>query len=284
VEGDCSPSDEGTSLGIALLAAARAARGATSTWRTCIIAQRSTRWGPGRSLQMQHEQSTTHVRPNIGGYSDRMATVRAMVIMNTNSPDPSDRYVNTWHFFNEVDYTIHRAIIASALAGFYTGSTPATFQLSDFFSGVIRTPLELRTYNLDDPEPREPTISTIPFTESSASTRVLPEEVALVMSFTGGPPRTARRRGRVYLGPFRSEAIDVLSTVTSHNFARPEPSLIAGIVSEGEALMEPTDLDWCIRSSLPIPHFVPVVDGWVDNSFDTQRRRGPDASLRTEWP
>jgi hypothetical protein len=28
---------------------------------------------------------------------------------------------------------------------------------------------------------------------------------------------------------------------------------------------------------------IPVLGGWMDNEWDTQRRRGTDATLRNEW-
>jgi hypothetical protein len=41
---------------------------------------------------------------------------------------------------------------------------------------------------------------------------------------------------------------------------------------------------WSIRSSVPTENFVPVVAGWMDNSFDTQRSRGTDATVRIVFP
>jgi hypothetical protein len=42
-------------------------------------------------------------------------------------------------------------------------------------------------------------------------------------------------------------------------------------------------LRWSIRSITPVENFVPIVAGWIDDAFDTQRRRGPDPSFRTNW-
>jgi hypothetical protein len=37
---------------------------------------------------------------------------------------------------------------------------------------------------------------------------------------------------------------------------------------------------WCIRSTTPSENFVPIVGGYIDNAFDTQRRRGPADTAR----
>jgi hypothetical protein len=41
--------------------------------------------------------------------------------------------------------------------------------------------------------------------------------------------------------------------------------------------------DWVIRSSRPAENFVIIAQGWVDNAWDIQTRRGPDATARKEW-
>jgi hypothetical protein len=40
--------------------------------------------------------------------------------------------------------------------------------------------------------------------------------------------------------------------------------------------------DWCVWS-VADQIAVPVANGWIDNAFDVQRRRGVDYTSRTLW-
>lgn len=102
----------------------------------------------------------------------------------------------------------------------------------------------------------------------------------MVTSFQGA--RTsgsvqARRRGRIYIGP--------LKTTTSTN-GRPNSTAITTLATASSALgidlNAVADTTWCVWSPTS-GTAVPITDGWVDNAFDTQRRRGWDPTSRTTY-
>jgi hypothetical protein len=131
----------------------------------------------------------------------------------------------------------------------------------------------------------------------------LPAEVALCGSFQGTPTSgtdQARRRGRIYFGP-----LDAASLAASASDGFPSldlrQSLLAALLRLRQASENSTTWDWGVYSkgsrnrvlqpdgtmratgSLRAPIFTPVTDVWVDDRFDTQRRRGtkPTSKMRT---
>jgi hypothetical protein len=116
----------------------------------------------------------------------------------------------------------------------------------------------------------------------------MPEEVALVCTLKGDPPDTARRRGRIYLGPF---SLNGLAQVGATNTvpARPNVASSQGIVRVAAdrcidlANQTAIPRTWVIRSTVPVENFVPITNGHIDNAWDTQRRRGPATTARTLW-
>lgn len=196
-----------------------------------------------------------------------------------------DKVVNTFHFFHATSaYVDHVETAIDAVQSFFQGtgfSENAQFQpieayLSPWLSGFW----EVRAYDLSTPKIRVPIIR--PFTQASFGSGVgLPEEVAAVLSFHGGPPAGRRRRGRTYIGPLNMSGAAL--PTSSGDRSRPSNNLIADLAKAATRMLE-VDPTWCIRSSLPSENFVPIVGGHVDNAFDTQRRRGPDPNARTLWP
>ena len=126
----------------------------------------------------------------------------------------------------------------------------------------------------------------------------LPSEVALVMTYHSlltdvpetesnptPPPAfirpAARRRGRIYLGPLAQQAI-------SYTGPTNEPFPIVGLTNaiSGAAAnlltATPANTDWTQLSQAEGSMFS-VTGGWIDNAFDSQRRRGNDPTTRTTW-
>lgn len=140
--------------------------------------------------------------------------------------------------------------------------------------------LEVVSYDFADSPPRAPVLRTTG-TLAGVSINGLPREVALCMSFQGtrlsGVPQ-ARRRGRVYI-PFLIET-------ANDGDGRPTSGLISSIVAGGAGLLLASDTaatwNWVIYSSVA-PGWTAVTDGWVDNEWDTQRRRGRVATSRTTF-
>jgi hypothetical protein len=109
----------------------------------------------------------------------------------------------------------------------------------------------------------------------------MPAEVAIVVSFealpVSGEPQ-ARRRGRVYI-PWLPD--------TANTEGRPTQTFIddlgAAFVAFGAAADASISVDWVIWSPTDNAA-VGTARGWIDNAWDTQRRRGFAATSRTNWP
>jgi hypothetical protein len=101
------------------------------------------------------------------------------------------------------------------------------------------------------------------------------------LSFQGTPlsgTPQSRRRGRIYFGPFRTSGLNTQG--------RPAAGLITSLVNAGDALLAASDAaanwQWVIWSPTTGLE-VGVANGWVDDEFDTQRRRGRVPTARTTF-
>jgi hypothetical protein len=210
-----------------------------------------------------------------------MPLLRHQVILPYNSGLPTDVAVTTFHTLSEsIDAGADHSIFAEAIHNFYTAGDVGE-AVEDVLSAIINGPAaHVRSYNLADAEPRVPVGDTnIPLTVASAP-ECLPEEVALCLSFQGVPIsgiNQARRRGRVYLGPW-----SVNANTSTADVSRPNDGLVATIVGRaGQLALElvTNDVEWGVLSST-ITGFTAISQIWVDNAWDTQRRRGPDPTAR----
>lgn len=211
-----------------------------------------------------------------------MSNIRVMFIGSAQSGLARDSIVNTFHFVGAGTYAADAPVALNKIQQFYVSPAPSADPVGAFVSPWIKRPAELRSYDLDTDKPRVPTSQF--FTLPTGTTSGIPEEVAVCLSFAGAVPPavTARRRGRIYLGPLSTGAADFAS---STHMARPSDQVIAALAFAA-ARMATDDtggVDWSILSTRPTQNFVKVVGGWVDNAFDTQRRRGPDATQRNPW-
>jgi hypothetical protein len=210
-----------------------------------------------------------------------MANYRAMAIFENESALPEDRFVNTWHFTHPGPIADAADRVEAALTGFYNAGATGT-PLATFMSGKIKRTAavsEFRVYNLADLTPREPEIRTWTL-EGGDSTQDLPNEVACCLSFYADR-NIPRNRGRVFLGPLKILGVGngVADAEVGAN--------LKGAVFLGLDVMRANlgSLVWCVRSEMDNV-LRPVTDAWVDNAWDTQRRRGSDPTVRWTytWP
>lgn len=206
-----------------------------------------------------------------------MAHLIAQAVFQGASGLPEERFINVWHFQAGGGTSGYAQFAADRLVAFYTNG------LTSYYSAMVSTAADahqIRVYDAADPEPRTPLLVE-EFT-AAGSGNALPAEVALCMSFQGvsisGQPQ-ARRRGRVYLGPFNDNALAAGAD------ARPNSALVGEILDAAEALLIANDgnATWVVYS--PTDDAMVLVDnGWVDNAFDTQRRRGERPTTRSIFP
>lgn len=213
----------------------------------------------------------------------------AQVVMRPLEPS-TNSFVNTW-YFSQDDPTDTDAqvadLIRDALDLFYDDNvgSPAG-RITPFMSEIIdRTTVEYRIYDLGQAAPRTPIIRTpSPQWQPAASgTEPMPNECAIVLSYRSGPGGAGggtldrRARGRVYLGPWGHTA--VFHTLGNED-AAVSPTLLERIRDGAQLLTEfAGDVSW-LQYSRVNDDFNAVEGGFVDNAFDTQRRRGGAASTR----
>jgi hypothetical protein len=219
-----------------------------------------------------------------------MGLLRATVTLQHDSGLPEDVSTNTFYFSTAAtppDITDVDAI-TEALEDFYC-VTPAggAAALYTYFSAeTAQNGHTVTVYDMDDPEPRAP-IDTHTFNLPANPTGdPLPGEVALCLSFQAatqsGQPQ-ARRRGRVYIGRLDTQSM---------SSGRPDTALQQDVALAGQALLDLSDTEadwsWVVYSPTlaaagdPTPYNV-VTNGWCDNAYDTQRRRGLLPTSRTTF-
>lgn len=205
---------------------------------------------------------------------------RFVVALNSVSNVAEDASINTWHVAG-ADLATNVVDIGDALTTFYN-----TFG-GRLASTVNRTgsPHTITVYDLNDVEPRVPLIiGTFSIDTAAGDSQNLPSEVAMCLSLSGetiGGVNMARRRGRVYLGPWNES----MSGNGDDEPARPA-SIYTDVIAEAatDLLDEVAGLTGGPLISVysrADSTLRPVEHGWIDNAWDTQRRRGVDSTART---
>lgn len=203
-----------------------------------------------------------------------MPDYRCQVSLDTSSHQSEDRITNTWHF--GANGTIDLADVVANVNLFYN-------TIDHLFSkDVMDSGHTLKFYDLAQAEPRVPVLVDTSLALVVDGVRdPAPRETAMCLSFksfyqSGIPP--ARRRGRVYLGPFSNLIIGLN--------ARPGDAPLGAIRDAGAALLYASSAannwQWNIYSRVDHASW-PVTAGWVDDEFDTQRRRGLRATKKVTF-
>lgn len=211
-----------------------------------------------------------------------MAHFKHMVIFQGASGVPEDRFVNTFHTDSPSDVHITEADQVSAALGQFYETPPdgRTESVGQMLSPYVNRAYEIRTYRMLDPIQRVPEIRERTLPAPPAAVEGLPEEVAIVVSFHGDAPVTPRTRGRIFLGPLNTFALDGGSTSTPATV----DMLRRLILTEAsERLANHPDMAWAVYSPTALT-LTEVTGGFVDSAYDTMRKRGPVASTRSIWP
>lgn len=216
-----------------------------------------------------------------------MAIVRAQVAIQKTSLNPEDAVVNTWHFKVPAPQTTNYNPIILALQDFYTA-------ISIRMSTMVATAAvhRVKFYDLTDPEPRQPLDETTMDFGTTRGTNALPDEVAICLSYHAQPQSgvaAARRRGRVFLGPWGTSVVTTTTPVamvhsdTRDMIAAAASQFLADITATGDGtwvLYSPTTAG--ANEGVDSAGFN-VIGGHIDNAFDTIRSRGVDSTVRTYW-
>lgn len=136
--------------------------------------------------------------------------------------------------------------------------------------------MRFKSYDMGEAPPRTPLESGELTLVSSAAS--LPSEVACCMSYFNGTVARPRKRGRVFLGPLRVTVLD--QTLTYPTVSSSTRSAIAGAaVAELDGL---PNITWGLLSQRDGVIWS-VDEGFVDDAFDIQRRRGEDPTTSSEF-
>jgi hypothetical protein len=203
---------------------------------------------------------------------------RAMAILRGISGLPEDVYVNNFVFRNDQLGGGAEGMIRDNITSFYGEvHAPGTGAIKDVIPANTVSPgLEVRVYDLGEPAPREPTIFEVPMTWS-ASAQNMPTEVAVCASYYADR-NLPRQRGRIYIGPLIHGSGNF-----SDGALRPADSVRANIAAACRWLSQNQNQQtWCVLSRAAAAAY-PITAGWVDDAFDTQRRRGAAPTTRDVW-
>ena len=159
---------------------------------------------------------------------------------------------------------------------------PLSLAITDFMSNdAVGANWTVRAYDLSDPLPRAPVYQSGFTVTHLGNGNPLPSEVSLVVSIQAAPESgvpQARRRNRKYLGPF--------SVLGLEPPGRPTQPLILTVARAARDLLNAAQasLSWGWRVYSPTTgEDMEPVGGWVDDAWDTQRRRGLASSERELW-
>jgi hypothetical protein len=222
---------------------------------------------------------------NIAGNATKYpGIIRASVIFHNVSNLPADRFVNTFHFTGAANDTTYQGI-AGLLRDFYWTNYQAN-SLDHWFSPVIYYP-ELRMYDLNESDPRTPHGPTDAQAWrtgwSPGGSQALPNEVAVTLSYYTDK-NAPRKRGRLFIGPLSTMALETPSA--SHPDARVDDGLRAAVNASAYALAHQLvvpNVEWVLLSPTAGGSAGAVQKGWCDDAFDTIRKRGAKASVRSAW-
>lgn len=200
-----------------------------------------------------------------------MTVYRAQFTFKATDGNPDNAVTNTWYCAGTSDADAASFVVA--VKAFYT--TMRTYMSSLVAIG----PHVIKTYDMTDPEPRAPIVEENWSFTVAPTGAPLPPEVSLCLSFQGekisGVPQ-ARHRGRIYFGP-------ITQSVNGAD-GRPTPAFCTSFANAGSVLKlasQPAGTwDWSVFSPTSGTSVI-VTDGWVDNEWDTQRRRGRERTSKS---
>lgn len=216
-----------------------------------------------------------------------MADIQVRCSLRSANNAPADDCINTFAL-SDVTVGIDDFGITTAFGDFYsavqTGSGEA---LGEYLNDTIVRTDGLLIELIDDPgTPPNAPYFTGTATLPGANSNPLPQEVAMVLSYYTADylttPTPGRSRGRVYIGPLTVDAMTDgglnTAAVPSANFK----NVLQEAASNLKSTLESNGTPWSVWSRAA-GTFEPIIAGWVDNEFDTQRRRGREQTLKSTW-
>lgn len=196
-----------------------------------------------------------------------MALYRSIVSIPLDSALPRDA-VNLTPWFNDHGLTTDPQNLASSLADVFSG-------VGSWLGAAYEITVKMYEHTPGDPTTGPPKAS-VTKNKGSIATCNGPREIALCLSYYAGQ-NIPGRRGRLYL------PITCLSGGTAQwTTLRPDAAMRSKVSAIGGKLaaIGGADVDWVVHSKRDDASFN-VSNTWVDDEWDTQRRRGLGPTART---
>jgi len=217
---------------------------------------------------------------------------KSVITLHRDGGLPEDQVVNTMHWeadnavFSEGDraeWDILAPGLVDRIKQFYTS-------IQAYLSPVLSGQLTIDLIDMQDPLPQFPRVSE-PHSITPAN-GALPSEVAIALSFVGIQESGAlmrRRRGRIFVGP--------LATTTVASLVSTAPDVRVDADVGGFIVAAAVEMAHGDSGSFRLAIYSPTQDGlavgtddawndvktiYVDNAFDTIRKRGAVATQRTQ--
>lgn len=222
-----------------------------------------------------------------------MPLILARVGLTYTTSLPDDLAINTFAFDNQSATDPITGDLTDLLVNFYTATQATTLKVGNYISEVVSRTSGSATVSLAEIVDPGPVVDigptyyvdtwTLPAAGSGGTSVSLPLECAVVNSFKNDSETTvpaARRRGRIFLGP-----LDIISFSTTGPYPAIQSGCMDTLAQASEALRDAAaaiDCPWCVWSRAD-GQLYPVESGFINNEFDTQRRRAADATMRTTW-
>lgn len=205
------------------------------------------------------------------------------VVWDHSSALPKDALVNTLCFdvHNAGASSSWKPLLANVVGNGIYNASGSNGGLLGHMAECLAGTYTCKVYDLGQSEPRDAYEEPFTFTVSG-SAPPLPNEVALCLSFkTSQGNVSPSNRGRIYFGPLNGASC--VAEDAFHN-AIPSAGLQSALLNLGTRIYDNAiaqDMEWAVYSrknnSLGI-----IQNCWVDNAFDTQRRRGNDPTGRVQ--
>ena len=199
--------------------------------------------------------------------------IRAQVVYLQTDDSAGDVIVNNYHFRSQTGLDDYQNI-ADMLRDMYTTSPPGSNvpPLSQMMTGdAVDSSVRVKLYNLSDPKPRAPVVDTDFLLAPLGTAAAAPPQTAICLSwrraFESGVKR-ATAYNRVYIGGLSQNALGT----GGRPGLEAQQSCANALWILGEAAGSSVSWAW-VGYSPSIPEAWPIALGWVDDAFDTQRRR-----------
>jgi len=212
--------------------------------------------------------------------------IRVNAVLQNANGLPEDRYINSFVFTGAPAGAAALAAICVPLVVQFYNFTAGTGTVAQWLGPQCSRAANASKciwYDLGQSPVRTP--HEVPFTLGGLSggtggSEPLPGEVALVLSLRT-TLNTARGRGRIYLGPFNQASDQTGPAMDS----QPSAAVRNDIAASAARLANQAVAGGCSWQVLSRAggFITEVTHGYVDDAWDTQRRRGRAPTTRTQW-